>query len=187
MKQARTSKTLGLFHQFHWLRTCPPYLHGTEDESQTVKSGINHFVSRTSFYNYIDTHRVTIRRFPLPMIQTFYRLTIVTGLLWSSKGLTCRVSPRNAVFNITRYTNIPTNLVVLVWGLLWSVASNCFFSLSTRTFHIYAILEPTALHYFFDNTRGILFSRLSAPKNQETLKYYTLSVSILHTNDAFRI
>jgi hypothetical protein len=35
MKQARTHMiNEGLFHLLHTVRTCPPYLHGTQDESQ---------------------------------------------------------------------------------------------------------------------------------------------------------
>jgi len=48
VKQARTSfKRIVSPHQT--VRTCPPYLHGTQDESQTFLSGINHLVSRTNY------------------------------------------------------------------------------------------------------------------------------------------
>ena len=128
MKQARTTLiTKGLFHLFQCVRTCPSFLHGTEDKTQTAKSGLatSFLVRFVKLYRYWFS--INMASSSADDTSFFTASTIVTlDLLWSSLALHITTTTQHSFFRASRaiatYQRITSNVILDIW----SVASTRF-------------------------------------------------------------
>ena len=104
MKQARTTLiTKGLFHLLQCVRTCPSFLHGTEDKTQTAKSGLatSFLVRFVKLYRYWFS--INMASSSADNTSFFKALTIVTlELLWSSLALHITTTTQHSFFRASR-------------------------------------------------------------------------------------
>ena len=128
MKQARTLTLIWrLFHLLQYVRTCPSFLHGTEDKTQTAKSGLatSFLVRFVKLYRYWFS--INMASSSADDTRVFFRINhryIGTSLIIT--GFSHHDDHATLVFRASRaiatYQRITSNVTFDIW----SVASTRF-------------------------------------------------------------